>query len=132
MSLATSKYGKNLRAIYVDENNPALMDHKGVVYRKNGDEAQLYYIPGGMEFIEMMPMEMVDKNTIYNHGSVKEIYFPEGTKRFSGSAIENCPKLERIYIPVDASFPNDALYNCPKNVEIIRGSVPSSIKHVTM
>ena len=132
MSLATSNYGKHLRAIHIDENNPTLMGHKGVVYRKNGDEAQLYYIPGGMEFIEMLPMRVVDKNTIYNHYSVKEIYFPEGTKSFSGSAIENCPKLERIYIPEDADFPSDALYNCPKNVEVIRGSVPSSVKHVTM
>ena len=125
-------HGKNLQAIHVDENNPSLMSHKGVVYRKNGDEAQLYYIPGNMRFIELMPMEIVEKNTIYNHYGVEEIYFPKGTKMIESYAIENCPKLERVYIPEDADFPSNALYNCPKNVEVIRGSVPSSVEHVTM
>ena len=131
MSLSTSNYGKNLQAIYVDKNNPALLDHKGVVYRKNGDQAQLYYIPGGMEFIELIPMEVVEKNTIYNHYTVKVIYFPAGTKRIEDSAIENCPNLERVYIPDDAVMDSNALYNCPQNVEIVRG-VPSGIKHVTI
>ena len=131
MSLSTSNYGRNLQAIYVDKNNPALLDYKGVVYRKNGDQAQLYYIPGGMEFIELMPMEVVEKNTIYNHYTVKVIFFPAGTKRIEGSAIENCPNLERVYIPDDAVMDSNALYNCPQNVEVVRG-VPSGIKHVTI
>lgn len=131
MSLVSQNRGKYLEAIYVDENNPMLMDYKGIVYRKNGDEAQLYYIPGAMPLIELMPMKKVEKNTIYNHYGVKEIYFPEGTKEIESYAIENCPKLERVYIPNDAKIAGDALYNCPKDVEIIRG-VPSGIKHVTM
>ena len=131
MRLSIDNYGRYIQAIYVDKNNPALMDHKGVVYRKNGDQTQLYYIPGGMEFIELMPMEVVEKNTIYNHYAVKEIYFPEGTKMIENSAIENCPKLERVYIPEGAEMDSGALYNCPSNVEIVRG-VPSGIKHVTM
>lgn len=130
-NMSLTDRGLHLEAIYVDENNPALMDYKGVVYRKNGNETQLYYIPGGMPLIELMPMKVVEKNTIYNHYGVKEIYFPEGTKEIESYAIENCPKLERIYIPKDAKIADDALYNCPSNVEIIRG-VPSGIKHVTM
>ena len=131
MRLSINNFGRNIQAIYIDKNNPTLLDHKGVVYRKNGDQAQLYYIPGGMEFIELMPMEVVEKNTIYNHNAVKEIYFPEGTKKIENSAIENCPKLERVYIPEGAEMDSNALYNCPSNVKILRG-VPSSIKHVTM
>lgn len=129
MRLITNNFGKNLQAIYVDESNPTLLEHKGIVYRKNGDQAQLYYIPGGMELIELMPMEVVEKNTIYNHYAVKDIYFPEGTKKIEDSAIENCPKLERVYIPEGAEMDNNAIYNCPQNVEIIRG-IPSSIKHI--
>ena len=131
MSLTTSNYGKHLQAIYVDENNPQLLGHKGIVYRKNGDERQLYYIPNGMEFVELLPMEKVEKNTIYNHSSVKTIYFTKGTKTIESFAIENCPQLERVYIPEDAEISSSALYNCPNNVEIIRGE-PSSVKHVTM
>jgi len=128
MSLSIKDFGRNLQAVYVHEDNPALMDHKGIVYRKNGDTPQLYYIPGGMTFIEMLPMETVDKNTIYHHKNVKEIYFPKGTKRLESWAIENCPKLERVYVPEDAEISADAL---PKNVEILRG-IPSGIKNITM
>ena len=132
MTLTTSNLGKNVRAIHIDEDNESLASHKGIVYRKNGNDEQLYYIPGGMESIELKPMEVVEKNTIYNHANVKQIYFPEGTKRFESSAIENCPKLERVYIPEGADFnKSEVLYNCPGNVEIIYGA-PSSVKHVTM
>ena len=130
-NMGLNDHGKSLQAIYVDENNPSLMSHKGVVYRKNGDEAQLYYIPGNMRFIELMPMKIVEKNTIYNHYGVEEIYFPKGTKMIESYAIENCPKLERVYIPDDTEISDDILYNCPSDVEIIRGE-PSGIKHVTM
>ena len=132
MRLKISNYGKNLQAIHVDENNPWMLSHKGIVYRKNGNEKQLYYIPGGAEYLEFLPMEKVDKETVKDHQNVRVIYFPSGCKSFSASAIEKCPKLESIYIPEDATFPSNALYNCPKNVKVIRGSIPSSIKHVTM
>ncbi|MBE6292059.1 MAG: hypothetical protein E7091_06570 [Bacteroidales bacterium] len=130
-NMGLSYHGTHLQAIHVDENNPTLMGHKGIVYKRNGDDPQLYYIPGGMSFIELLPMELVDKNTIYNHTSVEEIYFPEGTKRLESYAIENCPKLKRIYVPVNATIANNALYNVPKNVDIIRG-VPSGITNITM
>lgn len=131
MRLSTQNLGKNICAIYVDKNNPKLQDHKGVVYKKNGDELQLYYIPGGMTFIEMLPMEKVEKNTIYKHNNVKEIYFPEGTKSLEAYAIENCPKLERVYVPQLTVVDRNAFYNCPNKIEVVRG-IPSSIKHVTM
>ena len=76
-------------------------------------------------------MEVVEKNIIYNHDTVKVIFFPAGTKRIEGSAIENCPNLEGVYIPDDAVMDSNALYNCPQNVEVVRG-VPSGIKHVTI
>lgn len=129
MSLTTR--GTNLLAIYVDESNTSLMDYKGVVYRKNGDEAQLYYIPGGMPFIELMPMDKVEKNTIYNHYSVEEIYFPKGTKRVENYAVENCPKLKRVYVPADAVVDGNAFYNVPSDVEVIRGE-PNGIKNIVI
>ena len=131
MRLKISNYGKNLHAIHVDEKNPKMLSHKGIVYRKNGDESQLYYIPGGAEYLEFLPMEKVDKETVKDHQNVKTIYFPEGCKSFSPSAIEKCPKLERVYIPEDADFPSNAIYNCPTDVEVIRG-IPSSITPIIM
>lgn len=131
LGMGIVKYGANIEAVYVDENNPDIMSHEGIVYRKNGDTPKLYYIPGGMTFIKMLPMETVEKNTICNHDNVKEIYFPEGTKRLEAYAIENCPKLERIYVPEETEISNNAIYKCSGNVEIVRG-IPSGIKHVTM
>lgn len=125
------RFGHNLQAVYVDEKNESLMDHKGIVYKRNGSNPQLYYIPGGMTFAELLPIEVVGKNTIYNHMHVEEIYFPEGTKRIESFAIENCPKLKRIYIPVDAEIAKDALYNMSNQVEIVRGA-PSGITNITM
>ena len=123
--------GVNLNAIHIDEDNKVLKSHKGIVYRKNGDEAQLYYIPGGMEYIELLPMKVVEKNTIYNHSKVKEICFPEGTEEVQAYAVENCPNLERVYVPEGAKVSRSALYNCNKKAEVIYG-IPSGIKHVTM
>lgn len=123
--------GIYLQAAYVDEKNETLMDNKGIVYKRNGGKPQLYYIPGAMTFVELLPMEVVEKNTIYNHMNVEEIYFPEGTKRIESFAIENCPKLKRIYIPTDAEIAKDALYNIPNQVDIVRGA-PSGITNITM
>lgn len=123
--------GINLQAAYVDENNKTLMDHKGIVYKRNGSSPLLYYIPGAMTFVELLPIEVVEKNTIYNHMNVEEIYFTEGTKRIESFAIENCPKLKRIYIPADAEIADNALYNIPNQVEIVRGA-PSGITNITM
>lgn len=130
-NVGLNRFGHNLQAVYVDEKNESLMDHKGIVYMRNGSNPQLYYIPGGMTFAELLPMEVVGKNTIYNHMNVEEIYFPEGTKRIESFAIENCPKLKRIYIPVDAEIAKDALYNMSGQVEIVRGA-PSGITNITM
>ncbi len=127
MRLKISNYGKNLQAIHVDENNPSLLSHKGIVYRKNGDESQLYYIPGGAETLEFLPMETVDKETVKDHKNVRVIYFPEGCTSFEAYAIENCPQLEKVYIPEGVDFPSNALYNCPAGVEVISGSIPNSV-----
>ena len=73
----------------------------------------------------------VEKNTIYNHYGVEEIYFPKGTKRIESYAIENCPKLKRVYVPTDAVVDEQALYKTPENVEIVRGE-PNGIKNILM
>lgn len=130
-NVGLSRFGHNLEAVYVDEENEVLMDHKGIVYKRNGGAPQLYYIPGGMTFAELLPMEVVEKNTIYNHLNVEEIYFPEGTKRLESFAIEKCPKLKRIYVPADAEVAKNALYNMSNQVEIVRGA-PSGITNITM
>ena len=124
-------YADNVEYIEVDPENTTFASYLGVVYRKAGGDFQLTHIPSAMKCVELMPMNTVYKNTIYNHAKVKEIYFPEGTKKISNFAIENCPKLERVYVPVGAEYSRNMLFQCPATVEIIEGE-PSGIKHVTM
>lgn len=123
------QHGSRVEAVHVDEANPVLMSHKGVVYLRNGGYPQLHFIPSAMTTVELMPMEVAYKNTIYNQMSVEEIIFPEGTKRLEDYAIENCPRLKRVYVPTDCEVSSRALYNVPPTVEIIRG-LPSGIVHV--
>lgn len=123
--------GKNVEAAYVDELNPTFMSHKGVVYLRTEDAPLIHYVPSAMKSVELMPMEVVYKNTICNLPSVEEIIFTEGTKRLESYAIENCPRLKRVYVPADCEVSSSALYRVPANVEIIRG-MPSGIVHVRM
>ena len=131
MNLIINSYGKYIQTIHIDEKNPKLEEYKGLVYFKGSTEGKPYYIPGGMERIEIKPIKVISKNFICNLPNVKEIYFPEGTEELEAYAVENCPNLERVYVPEGATVSSSALYNCNRKAEIIRG-VPSSINHVTM
>lgn len=131
MQLEISNFGKYLHAVHIDESNARFLSHKGVVYEKKGKDTRLHYIPGGITYIELLPMELVKEATIKDNNNVETICFLEGTKEFENYAIEKCSKLRRVYIPEDAVWNEKALYNCPEDVEVIRG-VPSGIKHVTM
>lgn len=129
--IGLNTYGKNVEAAYVSEDNRILLSHCGIVYKKNGTKPSLYYIPAAMTRVELLPIETIGKNTIYNHMNVEEVVFVDGTKTIESYAIENCPKLKRVYIPEDTEVQPNALFGTPANVEIIRGSV-SGIEHVTM
>lgn len=117
----------------VDPGNASLGSHAGVVYNKNskGELTSLCYIPAAMKTLVLMPMEKVGKNTIYHQLGVEEIVFTEGTTLLESYAIEDCPKLRAVYVPEGCKLEKDAIYNCPKNVEVIYG-VPSGIRPVTM
>lgn len=117
----------------VDPSNASLGSHAGVVYNKNtkGELTSLCYIPASIKTLVLMPMEKVGKNTIYHQLGVEEIVFTEGTKLLESYAIEDCPKLRAVYVPEGCKLEKDAIYNCPKNVEVIYG-VPTGIRPVTM
>lgn len=118
---------------FVDEANKQLGSHNGVVYNKDnkGNLTTLLYIPSMMTRIVLMPMEVVDKNTIINQKNVEEIVFTEGTKRLEPYAIEECPKLKTVYVPEDCTVDKQAIYNCPKSVQVIKG-LPTGIHQVRL
>ena len=129
--IGLNTYGKYIEAAHVEETNKYLISHKGAVYKKNGGNPILYYVPLKMKCLELLPMETVGKNTIYNNPSIEEIVFSEGTNYIESYAVENCPKLVRVYVPENTEIAAGAFYKCSPRLEIIRGSV-SGISHVKM
>lgn len=119
--LGLSDSAPNMVAAHVHEDNGMLESHKGIVYKKNGSERQIYYIPAHISLIELMVMERVEKNTIYNCMHVTEIVFPKGVKVIESFAVENCPQLHTVYVPADAIIQEEAFSRCPSDLQIIRG-----------
>lgn len=111
--------GKSLTHIYISPTNKHIESYKGIIYSKKDSSSPLY-IPTRLKKIEFKPTEVFEKNVLTDHEYVEEIVFPAGTKKIDSYAIENCPKLKRVYLPIDAVIEKDALYRCPSDVEIIR------------
>ena len=78
-----------------------------------------------MKTVELMPIEVIYKNTIYDHPGVEAIIFAPGTKRIENWAIENCPNLKVAYVPEDAEVAPNAFGTLGRDVhrdfQIVRG-----------
>ncbi len=110
--------GQNIEGIYVAPKNKKFKSVKKILY-KNDDTNLPYYIPAQLKRIELLPIENIGKNTIYNHDNVVEIVFAKGTKNIGAYAVENCQKLERVYIPKETKIEKNAFYKVG-DIEIIR------------
>lgn len=111
----------NLEYIYIDPENTAFASYLGVVYRKNGSDYQLTYIPGGMKCVELMPMETMYKNTIYRHDGVEALIVAPGTKKIEAWGVENCPNLKIAYVPEDTEIAENAFVGVHPDFQIVRG-----------
>lgn len=117
---------------YVDPENPAMGSANGVIYKKeNGQLTSILYIPSMMTSIELLPIEKVEKNTIYRQQNVEQIVFVAGTKVLESFAIEDCPKLRTVYIPEGCTLEEDAIFMCPSSVQVVTG-FPTGINPVRM
>ena len=110
-----------LEYVEVDPENTTFASYLGVVYRKNGSEFQLTYIPAAMKCVELMPMETMYKNTIYNHNGVETLIIAPGTKKIEPWGVEKCPKLKIAYVPEDTEIANNAFAGVHPDFQIIRG-----------
>lgn len=124
-NLGLKKYAPNLEYIHIDPANKKFISNLGIVYSKNGANQALHLIPSGMKTVELMPIEVIYKNTIYDHPGVEAIIFAPGTKRIDDWAIENCPKLKVAYVPEDVEVASSAFGTLGRDVhsdfQIIRG-----------
>ena len=111
----------NVEYVEVDPENATFASYLGVVYRKDGSDFQLTYIPGAMKCVELMPMETMYKNTIYRHDGVEVLIVAPGTKKIEAWGVENCPNLKIAYVPEDTEIENNAFTGVHPDFKIIRG-----------
>ncbi len=122
-------YTPGVEEVYLDPKNASYDCVRGIIYKTN--DTTPFYIPTRAKRVELQTVKTMGKNFIYDLGHVEEIVVWEGTTAIESYAIEKCPKLKRVYIPTTVtSMPDDAIYNCGSNVEIIR--MPTGIHNVTM
>ncbi len=111
----------NVEYIEVDPANTTFASYLGVVYRKDGSEFQLTYIPSAMKCVELMPMETMYKNTVYRHDGVEILIVAPGTKTLEPWAVENCPNMKIAYVPEDTEIADNAFVGVHPDFQIIRG-----------
>lgn len=119
--IGLKQYAPNVENIHVDPANTRLASYMGALYRKNGDELQLYFIPAGMKCLELMPMEKIEKNTVYDKKGIEVVIIAPGTKKIENWAFEQCPNLKIAYIPEDVEVASKAFADVHPDFQIIRG-----------
>ena len=112
-------HGANVEYIYVDPQHSQWRSHKGIVYSHYDDYP--LYIPLAMKVIELLPMETIGKNVVYNHNSVEEVVVAEGTKMIESWAFENCPSLKIAYVPEGVEIADNAFVGVHSEFQVIRG-----------
>lgn len=125
-------YGKNIEQVHVDPANPYLEEYEGVVYLKEGDTHMPYYIPEQIKRIVLKPYKIYGKGVVGGHQNVEEIVFPEGVEAITDYAVEDCPKLKRIYVPENAVLGKRAFRNVPQDCEVIRQKTETGIPTITV
>lgn len=119
--MGLQKNAPNVEYVEVDPANTTFASYLGVVYRKNGSDFQLTYIPAAMQCVELMPMETMYKNTVYEHSGVEVLIVAPGTKKIEAWGVENCPNLKIAYVPADTEIADKAFTGVHPDFQIIRG-----------
>ena len=121
--VSLAERGTNVETVFVEDQNTKFAAKDGVVYTKNWMKKieSLVFIPAAMKSVKLQPIERLEKNIIARHNSIEQLVIVPGTKVIESYAVESCPNLKRVYLPNDCEMQKDALYRCPKDVQITRG-----------
>lgn len=117
-------FGNQIEKIGIDPANKYIEEYNGAIYKKqheaNDKKIMPIFIPGKLRVIKLKPVQLVEKNTIYNHQGVRQLYFGEGTEEIEDSAIEGCPNIEIAYIPKSVKKINkNAFRSCNSKLKIV-------------
>ena len=123
-TLGESLIGLNIHApsikhAFVDTANPKMESYGQVVYRNSFT----YYVPASATIIQFKDYETIGKNILHKHPKVETVVIQQGTKKLEAYAFEDCPNLQKAYIPEETIVDTNAFYGVHNNFKIIRGIV---------
>ena len=123
-TLGESLIGLNIHApsvkyAFVDTSNQKMESYGQVVYRN----AFTYYVPAAATIIQFKDYDTLGKNILKGHNKVETVVIQAGTKKLEAYAFEDCPNLQKAYIPKETIVDNNAFYGVHNNFKIIRGIV---------
>ena len=81
------------------------------------------YIPAAATVIQFLPIHTFGKNFLKDHAHVETIVIQSGTKSLEAYAFENCPRLQKAYIPEETIVDAKAFYGVHPQFQILRGIV---------
>ena len=118
--MGLEKNGPSIEACYVDPHCARLAGEWGAVYRRNGGEYQMLYVPAALKKLTLKPMEIIDKNVVFNHKNIEEVTISKGTKEISDYAFEKCPNLKVAYIPAGVKVAPKAFADVHSSFKIVK------------
>lgn len=129
--IGLQKNAPSVEAVYIQEGNKKLESFSGAVYKINGGDYQLYYVPSAIRQMELKPMKIVDKNVVFMNDHLEEVVIPAGTKEICSYAFEKCPKLRKAYVPEETKIQERAFWEVSPDFEIVRGDY-TGIPQITL
>ena len=112
-------HAPSVKYAFVDTSNQKMESYGQVVYRN----AFTYYVPAAATIIQFKDYDTLGKNILKGHNKVETVVIQAGTKKLEAYAFEDCPNLQKAYIPKETIVDNNAFYGVHNNFKIIRGIV---------
>ena len=115
--LGLGLHAPSVKYAYVDTNNPHMESYGQVVYRNS----ESYYTPASATLIQFKSIPVMGKNFLKDHTKIETIVIQAGTQSLEAYAFENCPNLQKAYIPDITKVNENAFYGVHPNFQIVRG-----------
>ena len=112
-------HAPSVKYAFVDTSNQKMESYGQVVYRN----AFTYYVPAAATIIQFKDYDTLGKNILKGHNKVETVVIQAGTKKLEAYAFEDCPNLQKAYIPKETIVDNNAFYGVHNNFKISRGIV---------
>ena len=117
--IGLNQHAPSVKYAYVDKENKKMESYGQVVYRN----AIPYYVPASAKIIQFKNISTFGKNFLVDHQHVQTIVIQPGTKTLEAYAFENCPNLQKAYIPEETKVDGNAFYKVHPKFQITRGIV---------